>query len=120
MNNAFVAAPAVKASLQAQLDERLKTPIALRLNPPPPVAHVFDPVLSNATNNILVRGALSKIIGHHRWCGTETDRRAGAEFCASRLGYRADEARIVLTSSTQSTLNMLIPGTRRCRRDAGR
>ncbi|WFU33687.1 PLP-dependent aminotransferase family protein [Bradyrhizobium brasilense] len=110
MNNAFAAAPAVKAPLQTQFDERLKKPIALRLNPPPPVAHVFDPVLSTATSNILEKGALSEIIGHHRWCGTEPDRRAGAEFCASRLGYRPDEARIVLTSSTQSTLNMLIPG----------
>ncbi|NEU97995.1 PLP-dependent aminotransferase family protein [Bradyrhizobium sp. UFLA 03-164] len=93
-----------------QGDERFKSPIPLRLNPPPPVPHVFDPVIRTAVTNILAREVLSEIIGHHRWCGTEADRRAGAEFCASRLGYRADEARIVLTSSTQSTLNMLIPG----------
>jgi DNA-binding transcriptional MocR family regulator len=85
-------------------------PIALRLNPPPPVPHVFDPVIKSAIAAILGREAASEIIGHHRWCGTEADRRAGAEFCARRLGYRADEDRIVLTSSTQSSLNMLIPG----------
>ncbi|MGY8685110.1 PLP-dependent aminotransferase family protein [Bradyrhizobium sp. UFLA05-153] len=107
MNNAF---PAAGAPLQNHVDERLNSPIALRLNPPPPVPHVFDPVFSTATTNILAREPLSEIIGHHRWCGTVNDRRAGAEFCASRLGYQADEGRIVLTSSTQSTLNMLIPG----------
>lgn len=110
MNNALAAAPAVKTPLETQVNQRLKSPIALRLNPPPPVPHVFDPVASVATTNIVVREDLSEIIGHHRWCGTEADRRAGADFCASRLGYRADEGRIVLTSSTQSTLNMLIPG----------
>ncbi|MGY3509638.1 aminotransferase class I/II-fold pyridoxal phosphate-dependent enzyme [Bradyrhizobium lupini] len=110
MKSPFAATPAVKIPLQSQFDERLKSPIALRLNPPPPVSHVFDSVMSTAITGILAREALSEIIGHHRWCGTEADRRAGADLCASRLGYRADEARIVLTSSTQSTLNMLIPG----------
>lgn len=110
MNNALAAVPAVKTPIQSQVGEHLKNPIALRLNPPPLVPCVFDPVVSTATTNILARGALSAVIGHHRWCGTEADRRAGADFCASRLGYRADDGRIVLTSSTQSTLNMLIPG----------
>lgn len=85
-------------------------PIALKLNPPPPIPHVFDPIIKSAAANVLDRESPSDIIGHHRWCGTEADRHAGAKFCAERLGYRAEEDRLVLTNSTQSSLSMLIPG----------
>ncbi|MDX0574415.1 aminotransferase class I/II-fold pyridoxal phosphate-dependent enzyme [Sinorhizobium medicae] len=85
-------------------------PIALRLNPPPPIIDVFDPIIRRAIGNILEHSSPSSIIGHHRWCGTERDREAGAVLCETRLGYRPDVGRIVLTSSTQSSLNMLLPG----------
>lgn len=84
--------------------------IALRLNPPPPIIEVFDPIIRTAIGNILEHSSPSSIIGHHRWCGTERDREAGSVLCETRLGYRPDAGRIVLTSSTQSSLNMLLPG----------
>lgn len=84
--------------------------IALRLNPPPPIIEVFDPIIRTAMGNILEHSSPSSIIGHHRWCGTERDREAGSVLCETRLGYRPDAGRIVLTSSTQSSLNMLLPG----------
>jgi DNA-binding transcriptional MocR family regulator len=85
-------------------------PIALRLNPPPPVKDVFDPIIRAALTDIVTRESPYSILGHHRWCGTASDREAGADFCSKRLGYRPDSGRVVLTASTQSTLNMLLPG----------
>ena len=85
-------------------------PIALRLNAPPPARHVFNPIIRGALAELLERDEPYSIMGYHRWCGTEADRQAGSDFCSKRLGYRPDRGRIVLTSSTQSTLNMLLPG----------
>lgn len=84
--------------------------IALRLNPPPPIPEVFDPIIRQSAHTVLNEVSPSSIIGHHRWCGTEADRIAGAEFCGKRLGTTPDHRRIVLTSSTQGSLNMLLPG----------
>lgn len=85
-------------------------PIALRLNPPPPIPHVFDPVIQDALKRVLKTESPTSMIGHHRWRGTEDDRLAGAHFCQLRLGGQIAPERVVLTSSTQSSLNMLIPG----------
>ncbi|MDX0574422.1 aminotransferase class I/II-fold pyridoxal phosphate-dependent enzyme [Sinorhizobium medicae] len=85
-------------------------PITLRLNAPPPARHVFNPIIRGALTELLERDEPYSIMGYHRWCGTEADRQAGSDFCSERLGYRPDAGRIVLTSSTQSTLNMLLPG----------
>jgi DNA-binding transcriptional MocR family regulator len=88
----------------------LAAPIALKLNPPPPIADVFDSIIRTAVANVLEREAPSSLIGHHRWCGTESDRLAGAVFCQQRLGELVEADRVILTSSTQSSLNMLMPG----------
>jgi DNA-binding transcriptional MocR family regulator len=99
---------APKASARAT--PSFSEPIALRLNPPPPIGQTFDSIVRTAITGVLERASPSSIIGHHRWCGTELDREAGAALCEERLGYRPDADRIVLTSSTQSSLNMLLPG----------
>lgn len=84
--------------------------IELTLNPPPPVGPALDVALATALSRVTASGMLSKILGSHRWRGTEDDRAAGSLLTSHRLGTAPTAERVVVTNSTQAALTMLLPG----------
>lgn len=77
-------------------------------NLPPQVPQVFDVEYRAAIEAVLTAHSPMSLIGAHQFRGVERDRAAGAVFTARRLPEVPDAERIIVTSGTQSALNVLI------------